>query len=190
MSNLIQRLQYMADDTMGMEPEDRRAILEAITELGKLNSAVADKDEALARMIATERRLDEALKKLYELENIEKAHHEAIDETDFFADKLKETEAERKAVIKASPVAGEYDETVDRESAHEILQKRTAKHAEAQAAEAEEKAQSKKSGGGSRSDSFWTSLGKAIVKSAVPMATRVLEDSIKRGALGGIQRKR
>lgn len=47
------------------------------------------------RMQAAESRLDEALKKLYELENIEKAHHESIDETDFFADKLKETEAER-----------------------------------------------------------------------------------------------
>ncbi|MEZ5829269.1 MAG: helicase HerA-like domain-containing protein [Hyphomicrobiales bacterium] len=99
------------------------------------------------------------------------------------------TDAERKAVIKASSVAGEYDEVVDRESAHEILQKRTQKHAQAQA-EAEEETKSKKSGSSSRSDSFWTSLGKAIVKSAVPMATRVLEDAIKRGTLGGIQRKR
>ena len=36
------------------------------------------------------------------------------------------TDAELKAVMRASPVAGVYDETVDRESASEILQKRTA----------------------------------------------------------------
>lgn len=41
MDNLIERLQHMADDAMGMEPEDRRAILEAITELGKLGEALA-----------------------------------------------------------------------------------------------------------------------------------------------------
>ena len=35
-----------------------------------------------------------------------------------------------------------------------------------------------------RSDGFWTSLGKAIVRSTVPMATRTLEEAIKRGALG------
>jgi uncharacterized protein len=86
-------------------------------------------------------------------------------------------------------VAGEYDETIDRKSAYEILKKKTAERAETKAEEAEEKA-AKKSGGGSRSDSFWTSLGKAIVRSAVPMATRVLEDAIKRGTLGGIQRRR
>ena len=100
------------------------------------------------------------------------------------------TDAEREAVIEASPVAGEYDEVEDRESAHEILQKRTATRAEAQAEEGGEKAERKKAGGASRSDGFWTSLGKAIVRSGVPMATRVLEDAIKRGALGGIQRKR
>jgi hypothetical protein len=91
------------------------------------------------------------------------------------------TEAERKKVIAASPVAGEYDEREDRKSAYEILQKRTAERAEAKAEEAEEKSSRKTSGGGSRSDGFWTSLGKAVVRSAVPMATRVLEDAIKRG---------
>ena len=45
------------------------------------------------------------------------------------------TDAELKAVMRASPVAGVYDETVDRESASEILQKRTAEEAETKAAE-------------------------------------------------------
>ncbi|MGK2921294.1 MAG: helicase HerA-like domain-containing protein [Methyloceanibacter sp.] len=102
------------------------------------------------------------------------------------------TAAERKAVIKESPVAGEYDEVVDRHSAHEILQKRTKAHAE-EAAEAEAsggKTAARKSSGGSRSDGFWTTLGKSIARSVVPMATRVLEDAIKRNAFGGISRRR
>jgi DNA helicase HerA-like ATPase len=100
------------------------------------------------------------------------------------------TAAERKKIIAASPVAGEYEERVDRKSAYEILEKRTAERVEAEAATAEEKVAKKTSGGGSRSDGFWTSLGKAIVRAGVPMATRVLEDAIKRGTLGGIQRRR
>ncbi|MGH6867084.1 MAG: helicase HerA-like domain-containing protein [Methyloceanibacter sp.] len=99
------------------------------------------------------------------------------------------TDAERKAVMADSPVAGEYEELEDRESAYEILQKRTEERAELQTAEGEATTGAKKSGGGSRRDGFWTSLGKAIVRSGVPMATRVLESAIKRGALGGIRRK-
>jgi len=86
------------------------------------------------------------------------------------------TEPERKAVIKASPVAGEYDETIDRESAYEKLQKRMEKRAEA---EDSDEASTKKSSGRSRSDSFWTTLGKTIVRTGVPMATRVLENALK-----------
>jgi DNA helicase HerA-like ATPase len=106
------------------------------------------------------------------------------------------TAAERKAIIKESPVAGEYDERLDRKSAFEILQKRTAERvkAEAEAEAAEEKktgkkATKKKSGGGSRGDSFWTTLGKAFVRSVLPMLTRVAEDAIKRGTLGGMKRR-
>lgn len=47
------------------------------------------------------------------------------------------TEAERAAVMAASPVRGVYDTPVDRESAHEIL---TARRGEAEAAEAEARA--------------------------------------------------
>ena len=39
------------------------------------------------------------------------------------------TDAERKAIIAESPVAGEYDEAIERESAYEILQSRTADRA-------------------------------------------------------------
>src|SRR4249919_3561106 len=39
------------------------------------------------------------------------------------------TDAERKAIIAESPIAGEYDEAIERESAYEILQGRTADRA-------------------------------------------------------------
>ena len=103
------------------------------------------------------------------------------------------TKEERKAVIEESPVAGVYDEVLDRKSAYEILKKRTEQRAkevaEAEATKEEAKASRKKSGG-RRGDSFWTALGKSIVRSVVPMATRVLEDAIKRNTMGGISRRR
>jgi DNA helicase HerA-like ATPase len=53
------------------------------------------------------------------------------------------TPDERKKIIAASPVRGQYDKTIDRESAFEMLEKRTKEQAaEAEAVEAEE------SGGG------------------------------------------
>jgi DNA helicase HerA-like ATPase len=106
------------------------------------------------------------------------------------------TAAERKTVIKESPVAGDYDKPVDRKSAFEILQKRTAERVKAEAEAEEAKAKEtgkraikKKSSGGSRADGFWTALGKAFVRSVVPMITRVAEDAIKRGTLGGVRRR-
>ncbi len=41
-------------------------------------------------------------------------------------------------------------------------------------------------GGASRSDSFWTTLGKTIIRTGVPLATKVLTDALKgRGRRGG-----
>jgi DNA helicase HerA-like ATPase len=106
------------------------------------------------------------------------------------------TDAERKAVIKASPVVGEYDEAIERESAYEILQKRTADRTEAEASAQSDQAATKKPAAGSRSDGFWTAFGKQIVKSVVQAATRMAEraikdgvsNAIKRGTFGGIKR--
>jgi uncharacterized protein len=100
------------------------------------------------------------------------------------------TDAERKTVINASPVKGVYDETEDRESAYEILQKRTTDHTEAEAAQAQDKEATQASGGKSRSEGFWTTFVKQIIRSVVPAATRMLEQQIKRGTLGGIRRGR
>jgi hypothetical protein len=59
--------------------------------------------------------------------------------------------------------------------------------AEAKAASADEKAATKtSSGGSSRSDSFWTTLGKTIIRTGVPLATKVLTDALKgKGRRGG-----
>jgi hypothetical protein len=100
------------------------------------------------------------------------------------------TDAERKAVINASPVEGVYDETENRESAYEMLQKRTAARTEAEAAQSQENESTKATGAKPRSDGFWTTFGKQIVRSVVPAATRMLEQQIKRGTLGGIRRGR
>ena len=87
---------------------------------------------------------------------------------------------ERAAVIKASKrvLDTDYADTVDRNSAYEMLQKRMAKREDEAAARADEKA-AKKSGGGSRSDSFWTTFGKTLVRTGVPLATKVLTDVLK-----------
>jgi DNA helicase HerA-like ATPase len=89
------------------------------------------------------------------------------------------TDAERNAIIRADPIAGVYEKAVDRDSASERLQKRSEEREEAQAEAAEEKT-TKKASAGSRSDSFWTTVGKTIIRVGVPMATRVLEGALKR----------
>ena len=94
------------------------------------------------------------------------------------------TDAELKAAMRASPVAGVYDETVDRESASEILEKRGAERAGTDA-EAKDEKGATKSGGSARTDGFWTTFGKQVIRAVVPAATRMaekaLKDSMKRG---------
>jgi uncharacterized protein len=87
---------------------------------------------------------------------------------------------ERAAVIKASKrvLDTDYAEVVDRDSAYEMLQNRLAKRDDEASAQAEEKA-ARKSGGASRSDSFWTTFGKTLVRTGVPLATKVLTDVLR-----------
>ena len=98
------------------------------------------------------------------------------------------TDAERKAIITSSPVAGIYDEVEDGESAYEILKKRAAHRTDAEASAQSDQPAAKKSGGGSRSDGFWTTFGKQIIRSVVPAATRMAERAIKDGVAGAIKR--
>jgi DNA helicase HerA-like ATPase len=66
------------------------------------------------------------------------------------------TPEERKKVMSLSPVAGQYDEAVDRESAYEILQKRAAEAAKAKEEDAL-RAQEEKQRGGKQAGSRTTS---------------------------------
>ncbi|MBB5044579.1 hypothetical protein HNQ66_004006 [Shinella fusca] len=80
------------------------------------------------------------------------------------------TDAERKEIMGVSPVAGLYDEDVDRESAYEILTARAKKAAETAAAQQEAATQeaSQPSSGGSR----WTLPGFGDEEPASPSAAK------------------
>ncbi|MDZ5698390.1 DUF853 domain-containing protein [Chelativorans sp. M5D2P16] len=116
------------------------------------------------------------------------------------------TDAERQAVINASPVAGQYDKTVDRESAFERLQKKTENVASApQSGQEQEKAESGTTGwslpdfggGGSRSTSRSSgrssyrrqSVTEAAIKSVVRSVGTTLGRELIRGILGSLRRR-
>jgi len=102
---------------------------------------------------------------------------------------------EREQVRSRSPVGSKYDETLDRESAHEMLKEMAEKEAleaakarEAEEAEqarlAEEKAAAKKKGGSRRQ-----SAGEAFFKSTLRTIGTTLGREISRGLLGLIRRR-
>jgi DNA helicase HerA-like ATPase len=96
------------------------------------------------------------------------------------------TDTERNKVIADSPVQGKYpDKPSDSEADQEVLDKWAGGPAETKAATADEKAATTKTGGASRSDGFWTTFGKQVVRAVVPAATRMLEQSLKRGTRQG-----
>ena len=103
---------------------------------------------------------------------------------------------ERRKLIQESPVAGQYDETIDRESAFEVLQK---KAVEAQAA------QDKAQGGGTgwtipgfgdgggtapRRSSNRQTVAEAAIKSVVRSVGSSVGRAIVRGILGSLSRGR
>ena len=98
------------------------------------------------------------------------------------------TSAERSEAIEASPVEGKYPETprdsaADQERLQKWADKPAADKAEAKAAKADKTNDdddaTPRSSGGSRSDSFWTTVGKTIVRAGVPLATKMLTDALK-----------
>ena len=95
------------------------------------------------------------------------------------------TDAERKSIIGKSPVKGDYDKALDRESAHETLQRRMKQRTAAKAEEKETKTASTSAGGGSRSDSFMTTLGKSFVRTFMPMLAKLAQDFLKGKLKGG-----
>jgi len=97
----------------------------------------------------------------------------------------------REKSIKNSPVYGLYDESKDRESAYEILQKRAEQRAKAEAAaaqaEAEAKAAKKASSG--RSGYQRQTATERFIKSMASSIGRQLGTRLIRGILGSILRK-
>ena len=130
------------------------------------------------------------------------------------------TNEERKAIMAQSPVAGQYDETIDRESAFELLQKRAEKAAQAEEQTyAEESSEPSGSGrtrwtlpdfdnpgrGAGRAEprrrspapsaprqrtSNRQSVGEAAVKTMVRTVSSQLGRAIVRGILGSLKRGR
>jgi DNA helicase HerA-like ATPase len=87
---------------------------------------------------------------------------------------------ERKALIEASPVYGKYEEVVDRESAYEMLQKRTSQAAAAQDAEANSWGNILMGGGTGRRQGY----GEAFAKSLARSVATSLGNAIIKGVLG------
>lgn len=103
------------------------------------------------------------------------------------------TEKERRDVINMSPVAGQYDKSVDRESAYEILTKRAAEKAKAEEEEREREEAEKKRLKGSRARgrtrrSSRQSVGEAAIKSVTRSVASSLGRALVRGILGSLKR--
>ncbi len=106
------------------------------------------------------------------------------------------TDSERQEVFGRSPLKGRYEEMVDRESAFEMLKKRSEEEARMEAAEQarvqQEKAAAKSSGGGMLDGLFGggssrrQSVGEAMVKSIARSVGSSLGRQIVRGVLGSL----
>ena len=96
-------------------------------------------------------------------------------------------EAKRMA-LQADGVGEKYDETQDRESAYEILQKRAEKASE-QAEKAQEAAEkSKKSKKKSNRQGVGEAIMKSFLRSMSSSLGRAIANEIKRGVMGGLKR--
>jgi len=91
------------------------------------------------------------------------------------------TAAERKAKVEASPVYGKYEETVDRESAYELLQGRVAEAAAAQQADSNSWGNILMGGGNSRRAGYGETFTKSIMRSVASS----IGNAIVRAVLGG-----
>ncbi|CAD7045413.1 hypothetical protein RHAB21_03547 [Pseudorhizobium halotolerans] len=117
------------------------------------------------------------------------------------------TDAERRDIINRSPIAGQYDRDIDRESAYEILMERAEKAAKAEAAQREAEEQesesaagrwslpgfgddepTKKSAGRRTSTRQRETVVEAAMKSAARSVASSLGRAIVRGILGSLKR--
>lgn len=101
--------------------------------------------------------------------------------------------AVRAAVQSDSPVAGRYDTPIDRDSAHEMLQRRAAKTQEtageaAGEADGETTADGERRPRGSRRQGIGEALARSVVRSVGSSVGRSLGRSLVRGLLGSLLR--
>jgi uncharacterized protein len=96
------------------------------------------------------------------------------------------TPEQRAQAVKASPVAGEYDETVDRESAYEKLAKKAQGRAAASQEEAETKAVAKAERAAPRQRETATDR---FVKNMAGTVARQIGGALVRGILGSLTRR-
>jgi len=91
-------------------------------------------------------------------------------------------ESERAEVMSRSPVGGRYDQTVNRESAHELLARR------AERIQAKAPARSKRSTGSGR-QGYAEATAKSILRSLGSSVGRTLGRQLLRGIFGGLSRR-
>jgi uncharacterized protein len=91
------------------------------------------------------------------------------------------TAQERKSKIEASPIYGKYEDVVDRDSAYEILQKRTAAAASAQEADANSWGNILMGGGTGRRQGYGETFAKSMMRSVASS----IGNAIVRAMLGG-----
>jgi DNA helicase HerA-like ATPase len=102
------------------------------------------------------------------------------------------TMEERREIMKESPLASQYDKTVDRQSAYEILlgkEESAAREAERLAREEEKAKRALEKKKARRPRSSRQSVGEAAVKSATRTIARDVARYVLRGILGGLKRK-
>jgi DNA helicase HerA-like ATPase len=93
------------------------------------------------------------------------------------------TPAERARLIAASPLAGRYERTIDRESAYEILRKRAETASSPLAADAETELPGRGGGGSGRRRE---TVAEAMIKSAARAIGSQIGRQIIRGVLGSL----
>ena len=108
------------------------------------------------------------------------------------------TPAERQKSIKNSPVYGQYEETIDRESAYEKLQKKAGARTEANQQAAEDKAAAKTQKQAastarrepqSATDRFIKGVAGSVGRQLGTSVARSIGNALVRGILGGLTRR-
>lgn len=97
---------------------------------------------------------------------------------------------ERQTILQRSPFRSRYEETVDRESAYEILTQRAAANAEVAAQQAQEKIAAKAAAKPAKKepDSVWETAAKSAVRAASSELGRNLGRQLLRGLLGSLKK--